>query len=77
MSGTFRVSKRAVRRAFATTSILLCATLCGCEPELTPERYGKVIYNLPHIEGADRPYPLPQLEELSPSPTSEPADGQK
>jgi hypothetical protein len=53
--------------------VLLAATLAGCEPQLDPEQYGKVIYELPKVEGANLPYPLPQLEELPQEPAAEPA----
>ncbi len=61
---------RRVRRAAAGLAILLGVGLAGCEPQLNPEQYGQVIYKLPQIEGIDRPYPLPELEEPAPkSPT--------
>ena len=51
---------------------LLGATLAGCEPQLDPEQYGKVVYELPKVEGANLPYPLPQLEELPQEPAAPP-----
>jgi hypothetical protein len=53
--------------------VLLAATLAGCEPRLDPEQYGKVVYELPKVEGANLPYPLPQLEDLPQEPAAEPA----
>jgi hypothetical protein len=53
--------------------VLLAATLAGCEPQLDPKQYGKVVYELPKVEGANLPYPLPQLEELPQEPVAEPA----
>jgi len=35
----------------------------GCRPELDPATYGEVIYQLPTVEGADKPYVLPNLED--------------
>jgi hypothetical protein len=35
----------------------------GCRPELDPATYGEVIYKLPYVEGADKPYELPNLED--------------
>jgi hypothetical protein len=42
--------------------VLACLFLAGCAPSLDPEEYGQVIYKLPQVEGADQPYPLPELE---------------
>ncbi len=52
-----------VRRAARLATLVLLAGLTGCEPRLDPEQYGKVIYRLPQIKGADVPYPLPELDE--------------
>jgi hypothetical protein len=35
----------------------------GCAPRLDPEQHGEVIYEVPKIQAAQKPYPLPQLEE--------------
>jgi hypothetical protein len=54
--------------------LLLAATVSvGCEQKLDPQRYGQIIPELPQIKGADKPYPLPQLEE----PSDEASDSQK
>ena len=37
--------------------------LAGCNPALDPNDYGEVVTELPQIEGADKPFPLPQLED--------------
>lgn len=42
---------------------LLLLTASGCEKRLDPAEYGQVIYELPKIEGADQPFPLPKLDE--------------
>jgi len=39
------------------------AIVVGCRPELDPATYGEVIYQLPTVEGADKPYVLPNLED--------------
>jgi hypothetical protein len=61
-----------VRRLAGQFLVLLCATIAGCEPQLDPEQYGKVVYELPKVEGANLPYPLPQLEDLPQEPPAEP-----
>jgi hypothetical protein len=53
---------------YAAVMLLLvggCAVLvsAGCDPPLDPEKYGEIVTTLPVVEGADKPYPLPQLEE--------------
>jgi len=40
------------------------AIVSGCRPELDPATYGEVIYKLPKVEGADKPYVLPNLEDM-------------
>lgn len=52
--------------------LFLCLALVGCEPQLDPEQYGKVVYELPKVEDANLPYPLPQLEELPQEPAASP-----
>jgi hypothetical protein len=39
------------------------AFVSGCRPQLDPETYGEVITQLPKVEGADKPYVLPDLED--------------
>jgi hypothetical protein len=56
------------------SALLLSATvlLSGCEPQLDPNEYGETIYTVPRVEGSDKPYPLPQLDE----PTAESAENE-
>lgn len=44
--------------------------LCGCGPELSEHELGTVVNELPKVEGADKPYPMPQL---GPPPASQDA----
>jgi hypothetical protein len=54
--------------------LLVGATLvAGCQPTLDPQRYGEILNDLPKIKGAEKPFPLPQLEEKP----EEPAEDQK
>ena len=51
----------------ALCSLLLAAGLAAlvcawCGPRLDKERYGEVLFRIPSVEGADKPYPLPELE---------------
>ncbi len=62
-----------VRRWWASGKaawLLACLVAVGCAPALDPQQYGEVIHELPEIEGADKEYPLPELEEQEP-PTPE------
>ena len=42
--------------------LLVGISTAGCGKSLDPQEYGKVIYEVPKVEGADTPYPLPQLD---------------
>ena len=35
----------------------------GCRPQLDPEQYGEVLSGLPRVPGAEKPYPLPEIDE--------------
>ncbi len=37
--------------------------VAGCAPKLDPQEYGQVVSELPKVQGADKPYRLPQLDE--------------
>jgi hypothetical protein len=37
--------------------------LTGCQKQLDPREYGQVVNQVPTVEGADKPFPLPQLDE--------------
>ena len=44
----------------------LLLSIIGCEqPKLDPQKYGKVLPDLPRISGVEKPYSLPQLEETT------------
>jgi hypothetical protein len=62
-----------LRSAVAGLLLLASAVLLGCEPKLDEQQYGQIIYDVPKINGADRPYPLPQLED----PEEKPNEGEK
>jgi len=58
--------------ALAIVGFLLAAG--GCETKLDPAQYGEIVTKLPKVEGADKPYQLPDLDEPTddPSATSQP-----
>ena len=60
-------------RRFAAAGLLLliCAVLPGCEPNLNEQEYGRIIYEVPKVDGANRPYPLPQLEDTQEKPSED------
>ena len=37
-------------------------SLAGCEKRLDPQEYGQVLDSLPQVEGADKPWPLPEMQ---------------
>ena len=40
----------------------LCVPLAGCESEVSSrEELGEVIFRVPNVPGADKPYPMPEL----------------
>ena len=45
----------------------------GCDPPLDPKEYGEILDELPKVEGADKPYPLPKL--VDPAEKQPPAIG--
>ncbi|MBI3837393.1 MAG: hypothetical protein HY288_05610 [Planctomycetia bacterium] len=49
--------------AAAAFLLLSCVIFAGCDPAPNPKEFGEVITELPQIEGAEKPYPLPQLED--------------
>jgi hypothetical protein len=64
--------RRVTLQSGATAFLLAwAALLIGCDPPLDPEQYGQIVNDVPQVEGADKPYPLPQLDE--PTKTDEPA----
>jgi len=42
--------------------LLAVVSIAGCGNTLDPQEYGKVIFEVPKVEGADAPYPLPELD---------------
>jgi hypothetical protein len=41
----------------------LAALTAGCDPPLDQQQYGEIVTELPKVEGAEKPYPLPKLED--------------
>jgi hypothetical protein len=59
---------------------LLPFTVTGCGPRLNSSEFGTILHEIPKVPGADKPYPMPQLDEPKPAAdepttqqTSEPA----
>lgn len=45
----------------------LLALLClGCGPSLSPEDLGQVVFEPPNVPGADRMFPMPELDKVDP-----------
>jgi hypothetical protein len=57
--------------AIAGFLLLTSAVRIGCEPKLQEQQYGQIIYDVPKVKGADRPYPLPQLEDPEEKPSED------
>jgi hypothetical protein len=67
----------AVRSCGTLAAMLGLAALPGCgPPTLDSQEYGEVLTKLPEIPGAEKPYPLPELDlqplGKSEVPTAEP-----
>ena len=41
--------------------VVLLVTLGGCGRELSKTDLGTVVFEIPKVAGADKPYPMPQL----------------
>ena len=39
----------------------LCVSLAGCESEVSREDLGEVMFRVPNVPGADKPYQMPEL----------------
>ena len=40
----------------------LCVSMAGCESDVSrDEDLGEVVFNVPHVPGADKPYKMPEL----------------
>ncbi len=57
--------RRAARLHAFWGFLFVGACLCaGCQNRLDDvDQYGETVHQLPTIKGANRPYPLPELEE--------------
>jgi hypothetical protein len=64
---------RRLQRSSPGVLLVALVLVGGCAPSLDPQEYGQVIHEIPKVEGADEPYPLPQLEE----PPAEKKDAEK
>ena len=53
-------------------SIALAMT--GCGPSVSSKDLGTIIYKIPHVQGADKPYELPKV--ISPTPETPTPDVQ-
>lgn len=64
--------KSMVRVYGALAALFALAALPGCSPPppLDSAEYGEILTKLPEIPGAEKPYPLPELE-LPPDPKAE------
>lgn len=40
----------------------------GCGPDLTAKEFGTIVEGIPHVQGADKPFEMP---ELGPPPSDE------
>lgn len=75
MAKTHCFRKRA--GAWLGVIVALFAPSGGCAPQLDAQQYGKVVPSVPKVEGADKPYPLPELEETPGLPTGEAKQAEK
>jgi len=53
-------------------NLLIALALTGCGPALSSKDMGTIIYEIPHVQGADKPYELPKIitphkEDANPS----------
>lgn len=65
-------SRNRPRAAIVGILLLALVPLAGCEQKLDPRQYGQIITALPEIKGADKPFPLPQLEDPAEKPDETP-----
>ncbi|MGD0655548.1 MAG: hypothetical protein ABSA16_14495 [Thermoguttaceae bacterium] len=52
--------------------LLIALTVIGCGPAVSSKDMGTIIYEIPRVQGADKPYELPQIitphkEDANPS----------
>jgi hypothetical protein len=60
-----------LQSAVAGFLLLTSAVLAGCEPKLPEQQFGQIIYDVPKVKGADRPYPLPQIDDAEEKPSED------
>jgi hypothetical protein len=41
--------------------LLIASTITGCGPSVSSKEMGKILYKIPHVQGADAPYELPKI----------------
>ena len=41
--------------------LLLVPAMTGCGPSVSSKDMGTIIYKIPHVQGADKPYELPKI----------------
>lgn len=69
--------KSKVRGCGAIIAMFALAALSGCgPPPLDSGEYGEILTKLPEIPGAEKPYPLPELD-LPTNPKSDVATGEQ
>jgi hypothetical protein len=51
-----------MRYVFAAT-LLLTLMLPGCGPKLSKTELGTVVFEVPQVTGADKPYEMPELNQ--------------
>jgi hypothetical protein len=69
MMSTSTITARGVRRLQSAVwglGFLVGLSAAGCGKPLDPKEYGKVIHEIPKVEGAATPYLLPQLDAPEP-----------
>ena len=53
-------------------NLLIALTVTGCGPAVSSKDMGTIIYEIPRVQGADKPYELPKIitphkEDVNPS----------
>lgn len=57
--------------------LIVGAALAGCGPRVDPQEMGEIQYQIPKIEGADKPYSMPWLDEAPQQLTEQPSPEKK
>ncbi len=70
-------SHRWLQRTSFGVLMVLVITSTGCAPQTDPQQYGKILQEVPRVEGADEPYRLPELEESATGSAGDAAEPQK